>query len=149
MIIESGRVVATDTDKLWVETIGASKCSGCSLKSGCGQGLLSGVFGAKRLHLHLDLPHGLRAGVGDHLRVGVPELGLLLAAFTAYLLPLLLMIIVVVLASAYNLPELLIIISSVFALFVGFLLARALLHYGLIRLAKPVIVDDRCQAEVS
>ena len=149
MIMESGRVVATDADKLWVETIGASKCSGCSLKSGCGQGLLSGLFGAKRLHLHLDQPTGFNFRVGDQLRIGMPEQGLLLAAFTAYLLPLLLMITVVLLTSAFLLPELFVIIAAIFALFVGFLLARALLHYGLIRLAKPIIVDDRCQVEAS
>lgn len=41
MLYETGKVVAVDSDGLWLETLKKSTCAQCSAKAGCGQQLLA------------------------------------------------------------------------------------------------------------
>jgi len=45
MLRESGRVVAIESDAVWVETIRSSLCGSCAAKAGCGQDYLTGDVG--------------------------------------------------------------------------------------------------------
>ena len=45
MISETGRIVAIETDGLWVETIQRSTCGSCAAEKGCGQSLMARLMG--------------------------------------------------------------------------------------------------------
>jgi sigma-E factor negative regulatory protein RseC len=45
MILETGVVVAVESDGLWVETIQKSACEVCVAEKGCGQKFLSKLAG--------------------------------------------------------------------------------------------------------
>ncbi|TLX54694.1 transcriptional regulator [Stutzerimonas nosocomialis] len=88
MIEERGRVVAVETGGVWVETLQKTTCSGCSVRSGCGQGLMDRLGVRERRH-RVFAASDLVLGVGDQVTVGVPEAALLRGAVTVYLVPLL------------------------------------------------------------
>ena len=48
MLTETGRVVAVDGDRLWVETIRKSTCGSCAAQKGCGHGLLNRISDNQR-----------------------------------------------------------------------------------------------------
>lgn len=102
MMTERGRVVAVTDDSVWVETVRASTCSGCSARKGCGHGLLNGIGGGRRNYLRVlpgDVP--LRdVAVDDQVEVAIPEQVLLSGAAIVYLLPLLTMLAGMLLASS-------------------------------------------------
>ena len=58
MIEESGRVVALAPGAVWVETERNSTCSGCSVRGGCGQGLVE--------RLGIRNRRGLILALSDH-----------------------------------------------------------------------------------
>lgn len=91
MIVETGRVVAVETDVLWVETIQQSSCGTCAAKNGCGQGLMNRVFDGRRNQLKVPLGQFSAAdfAVDDQVELGVQESALVSSAMVVYLLPLL------------------------------------------------------------
>ena len=92
---ESGRVVAIESDALWVETIRRSTCGSCAAQKGCGQGLLNKLGDGKRNHLRVllgDVPASDFA-LDDEVRFAVPEHVLLKGAAIVYLTPLLALLI--------------------------------------------------------
>ena len=44
MFTEQGKVVAIDSDRLWVEVVRHTACGGCAAKSDCGTGLIDSGF---------------------------------------------------------------------------------------------------------
>lgn len=116
MLKESGRVVAVDVDGLWVETLKTSTCAKCVAKAGCGQNLAAKLMPTSNMTLikaffqkendsNSDAMPGEaieverpaqecdRWKVGDTAIIGVAENALLAAAFFAYGVPLILMVI--------------------------------------------------------
>ena len=129
MIEETGRVVAVDHQHVWIETIRKSGCSSCSVRSGCGQGLLSRIRDNSRNHIHLCTELDLQ--VGDEVVLGMPEQAFIRSSFLAYGLPLLALIAAVVLADRlFYLPEPWVIVAAIIGLAGGFLLVRWLSHLG-------------------
>ncbi len=104
MIEERGQVVAVETGGVWVETLQKTTCSGCSVRSGCGQGLMDRLGVRERRH-QVFAASDLLLGVGDHVTVGVPEAALLRGAATVYLVPLLALFASALLASWLSLGE--------------------------------------------
>lgn len=87
MIEETGIIVAVDGDRAEVLTRRRSSCGGCEVRGACGTSLLDRLLG--RREVRLDALNRVDAGIGDEVVVGVPEDGVLIGAFVAYILPLL------------------------------------------------------------
>lgn len=88
MIEEQGRVVAVEAGAVWVETLRKSTCSSCSVKAGCGQGLLD-QLGAGGRRGYVRALSDLHLSVGDAVVIGVREELLVRGSLLVYLLPLL------------------------------------------------------------
>ena len=100
MMIESGRVVAVESDGLWVETIRKSTCGACAVQKGCGHGIINRLTDGSRNYLRV-LPgdHSLsECSVDDQVRFAVPEAVILRGSLVVYVLPLLCMLFGAVLA---------------------------------------------------
>jgi sigma-E factor negative regulatory protein RseC len=90
MLTETGRVVAVETDSLWVETIRRSTCSSCNLQKGCGHGLINRISDGSRSFIRV-LPGALDPGaceVDDEVRISIPEDVILRGSLIVYILPL-------------------------------------------------------------
>jgi sigma-E factor negative regulatory protein RseC len=94
MLIESGEVVAVDSDAVWVETVGRSTCGKCVARKGCGHGLLGELGSGRRNYIRVlpgkVLPAQCR--VGDRVDIALPEAAMLRGALLVYLVPVLLML---------------------------------------------------------
>lgn len=91
MLKESGRIVALEGDRAWVETLRQSACGSCAARGGCGHGLLNSALpGGSRGLVRARLPETLRPRIAVHDRVelSLPEGSFLRAAALLYLLPL-------------------------------------------------------------
>lgn len=90
MLEEQGRVVALEPGAVWVETMGKSTCSGCSARSGCGQGLMDrlGIRGRRGLVRALT---DLELQPGSPVIIGIDEKVLLRGSLLVYLFPLLML----------------------------------------------------------
>tara|TARA_B100001540_G_scaffold303325_1_gene311814 strand:- start:272 stop:745 length:474 start_codon:yes stop_codon:yes gene_type:complete len=94
MLTETGRVVAVESDSLWVETIRKSTCGTCAARKGCGHGLLNSMSDGSRGYVRV-LPgdQSLSAcAVDDEVLISIPEEVLLRGSMIAYVLPLLCML---------------------------------------------------------
>lgn len=118
MIEEQGRVVAVESGAVWVETLRKSTCSSCSVKAGCGQGLLD-QLGASGRRGYVRALSDLQLNVGDAVIIGVHEDLLVRGSLLVYLLPLSGLFAAAVLAEQVGLTEPWVILSAL----CGFLLA--------------------------
>ncbi|MGB1141003.1 MAG: SoxR reducing system RseC family protein [Halioglobus sp.] len=94
MLTETGRVVAVETESIWVETVRQSTCGSCAARKGCGHGIMNRYTDGRQAYIRV-LPgeRGLQdCRVDDQVRFAIPEDVLLRGSFIAYLLPLLSMI---------------------------------------------------------
>lgn len=126
MLTEVAKVVAIDTDGLWVETHQQSACEQCRAKNGCGQKLLASATSELTLVKALfnpSSPNNLWK-VGDEVTIGIEERALINGAFLAYLLPLISMVGFVVLGAWFGLADPLLALSAVSGLGVGGLVVR-------------------------
>tara|TARA_R110000868_G_scaffold27506_1_gene104259 strand:+ start:21908 stop:22363 length:456 start_codon:yes stop_codon:yes gene_type:complete len=118
VIEEQGRVVAVEPGAVWVETVRKSTCSSCSVKAGCGQGLLE-QLGASGRRGYVRAVSDLQLNIGDAVVIGVREDLLVRGSLLVYLLPLLGLFAAAVLAEQAGWSEPLVILSALF----GFLFA--------------------------
>ena len=123
MIEEAGRVIAVQGDDVWIETIRTSSCSGCSARSGCGQGLLAKIKDGTRSHIRLKTE--LKLTVDDEVILGLPEQAFIRSSFLAYGFPLVMLIVAVLLAdSVFSLAEPWVILAALLGLVAGFFAVR-------------------------
>ncbi|WP_439107802.1 SoxR reducing system RseC family protein [Congregibacter sp.] len=104
MLIETARVVALDSDAVWVETLRQTSCGSCAARSGCGHGMINGVkAGVSQGLVKALLPadKSLVVSLHDSVEIAMPERGFLRAAWMLYAMPLLTMILAAVLADQY------------------------------------------------
>ncbi len=87
MSVETGIVVEVCDDHVVVETQRQSTCGGCSLRSGCGTGLLGSVLGVRRNRVRALAD--LRLKPGDRVNLELSHAALLQASALMYGLPLL------------------------------------------------------------
>lgn len=93
MILETGRIVAVESDSLWVETIQRSTCNSCSAEQGCGQSLMAKLSGhTSYLRVLLQGRDASQFHLGDQVKIGVPEEVVANGSLFAYLVPLLTML---------------------------------------------------------
>jgi sigma-E factor negative regulatory protein RseC len=94
MLIETGRVVAVETDSVWVETIRKTTCGSCAAQKGCGHGMMNKISAGRR-SLIRALPGKLRpaeCSVDDEVTISIPEEVILRGSLIVYILPLLCML---------------------------------------------------------
>lgn len=123
MIEEPGRVVALEAGAVWVETRRKSTCSGCSAKSGCGQGLMD-TLGVRERRGLIRAVCDLNLRVGDSVIVGIREDVLLRSAVLVYLLPLLMLMVAALLAAQFSAREPVVILAGLAGFFVSWLIVR-------------------------
>ena len=90
MVTESGRVVAVETDSVWVETLQQSTCNSCAVQKGCGQSLLNKWHAGRPNHIRVLL-RDQRAStyvIGDRVDIAVPDEVILKGSLIVYILPL-------------------------------------------------------------
>jgi sigma-E factor negative regulatory protein RseC len=90
VIEEQGTVLAVSGDLAEVACERRSACGACSVRNGCGTSLLEQLFGRRSRVLDVRNPIGARPG--ERVFIGIREDALVKAAVSAYLLPLLGMI---------------------------------------------------------
>jgi sigma-E factor negative regulatory protein RseC len=88
MIVETGTVVAIESDSLWVETIQKTACDACVAQKGCGTRVLSKLTGkTNRIRVLLDR-HSVEAiTVGQDVDIAIPEDVIVKGSLLVYLLP--------------------------------------------------------------
>ncbi len=125
MIAETGRVVAIESNGLWVETIQRSTCGSCAAQKGCGQSLLARLAGhSSYLWVLLEGRDSARYHLGDEIQLGIPEDVVVKGSLFVYLLPLLLMIFGSGLANAWFASEGLSVLGGLLGLLSGGLVVR-------------------------
>lgn len=93
-LTETGRVVAVETDGVWVETIRQSTCGSCSARKGCGHGLLNRAADGRYGYIRV-LPGNLPiadVAVDDQVRFAIPGSVIVRGSLVVYALPLLLLL---------------------------------------------------------
>ncbi|WP_444921602.1 SoxR reducing system RseC family protein [Microbulbifer sp. CnH-101-G] len=98
MLEERGRIVAIESDAVWVETIQRSACNGCEAKSGCGTGLLGDFFSSStRVRAVLNGYPANKISLNDTAVIGIAENALTSSTLLVYLLPLVSLVLVALL----------------------------------------------------
>jgi sigma-E factor negative regulatory protein RseC len=123
MIEEAGRVVALASGSVWVETSRNSTCSGCSVRGGCGQGLIDRLGIRERRGLILASSN-LQLSVGDAVVVGIREGVLLRGALLVYLFPLIALLVSAVVAAELSAAEPYVILVGLAGFLVSWLIVR-------------------------
>lgn len=90
MIEERAKVVAMDTQWVWVETQRKSACGHCAVNKSCGTSILANILGKKRNTMAVF--NTLPVKVGDDVLVGIEEDSLVRGSLLIYALPLILLI---------------------------------------------------------
>ncbi len=89
MMFETGRVVAVETDGVWVETIRKTTCGSCAAQKGCGHGMMNRISEGRR-SLVRALPGRIQpeqCTVDDEVRISIPEEVILRGSVVVYILP--------------------------------------------------------------
>lgn len=144
MIIETGRIVAIENTGVWVETIQKTACGSCKAEKGCGQRLINkwdGHTSYIRVLLEGRSPAGYQAG--DEIQIGIPEEVIAKSSLTAYIIPLLVLVIATSIAHVQFANEAITIISG----FTGLLLGGLIVRWHSWRNRhnpelQPILVDD-------
>ena len=99
---ETGRVVAVESDAVWVEADRTAACGKCAARAGCGQGALSAMLqsGTGRVRaVSSDALKAEQCELGEEVVIQVPESTLLSGTFLIYGAPLTVASLAAVLAS--------------------------------------------------
>ena len=88
MLEQSGTVMAVEPGAVWVQTRRQSTCGSCSVRAGCGHGVLD-RFQQDRDHAYILARTDRTATVGDEVVIGIPESAVIKMSALVYLLPLL------------------------------------------------------------
>lgn len=125
MITETGRIVAIDSQCLWVETIQRSTCQSCSAEKGCGQSLVA-KWGGKTsfIRVLLEGRDPAEYQLHDEVTIGIPDAVVANGSLLVYLTPLVSMMVALFAAEWLNLPEGGVIALAALGLVSGGLLVR-------------------------
>jgi sigma-E factor negative regulatory protein RseC len=127
MLEETAQVVEVKDGLLIAETQSRSGCNHCSSNS-CTTSVVAKLFGVKRNRLVME--NSLSAKPGDQVVIGIPDQLLVRASLTAYLLPLMIMLLVTALGDLAGIDELLLSLLAMIGLAVGFFTVRWLSRNG-------------------
>lgn len=145
MILETGRIVAIETEGVWVETIRKSVCGSCKAEQGCGQRLINQLDGhTAYIWVLLEGRRPTDYQLGDEIQVGIPEEVIAKGAMLVYMVPLISLLIATAGAHHQFAHEGLTTLSGFAGLLLGGLIVRW--HSWRNRLnsdLQPVLVDER------
>lgn len=145
MIIETGRIVAIEPEGVWVETIQKTACGSCKAEKGCGQGLLSKVYGhSSYIWVLLEGRDAACYHMGDEIRIGIPEDVVAKGALLVYMLPMLTLVLATSVAHVQFANEAITTFSGLVGLLLGGLVVRWHSWRNRCNPAlQPVLIDDR------
>lgn len=86
MLEETGHIVGVDGEFALVESERTSTCGACSVRKGCGTGVIAKLLGNKRMQLRVV--NRINATVGDHVVIGISESSLVRGSLAVYAAPL-------------------------------------------------------------
>lgn len=139
---ETAWVVAVSDNEVEVETTRRSTCGACSLKSGCGQGLLNSLGEGKRQRMRLSLPEDMNLQPGDEVQLGIRPDALLRMSLMVYILPLGGLFAGIFGATFAGLPETGALVVGLLGLVAGFLVTRRISGRCAGGQWQPVILDN-------
>ena len=87
MIVETGTVVALESDALWVETIQKTACEACVAQKGCGTRVLSKLTGKTNRIRVLAEQSCDHLKIGQDVSIGIPEDVIVKGSMLVYFLP--------------------------------------------------------------
>ncbi|THB64303.1 MAG: hypothetical protein D6B27_10665 [Gammaproteobacteria bacterium] len=124
MIEEIVKVAAVNGDEVTIESLRKSTCGGCSVKNGCGAGILADYFNRKEGVISMTLKNSIGAKRGDNIVIGIDESSVVQGSFIVYIVPLLFMFVFTVIGlliskSAEIQSDWLQIVFGIFGLAVG------------------------------
>lgn len=141
MIVETGQVVCTESDSVWVQTVQQSTCGGCRARHGCGQKLLH-QFAASAGEIRARCDHTLLSdlGPGDSVEIGIAEGAVVAASLVTYGLPIVFLVLGAWLGASLD-SNVLNALTALAGLLAGALLVRYLVnHYFRSRYFEPVVL---------
>jgi sigma-E factor negative regulatory protein RseC len=145
MILETGRIMAIETDGVWVETIRKSACGSCKAEKGCGQSLINKWDGhTAYIWVLLEGRNPADYQLGDEIQIGIPEEVIVKGAMLVYMVPLITLLLATAFAHHQFAHEGISTLSGFAGLLLGGLIVRW--HSWRNRLnsdLQPVLVDDR------
>ncbi|MGV8834530.1 SoxR reducing system RseC family protein [Cellvibrio sp.] len=145
MILETGRIMAIETDGVWVETIRKSACGSCKAEKGCGQSLINKWDGhTAYIWVLLEGRNPADYQLGDEIQIGIPEEVIAKGALLVYMVPLITLLLATVFAHLQFAHEGITTLSGFVGLLLGGLIVRW--HSWRNRLnsdLQPVLVDGR------
>ena len=145
MILETGRIVAIETEGVWVETIRKSACGSCKAEKGCGQSLINQWDGhTAYIWVLLEGRNPADYQLGDEIQIGIPEEVIAKGAMLVYMVPLITLLLATVFAHHQFAQEGITTLSGFAGLLLGGLIVRW--HSWRNRLnsdLQPVLVDER------
>ncbi|RZA00472.1 MAG: transcriptional regulator [Moraxellaceae bacterium] len=149
MLLETGRIVAIESQGLWVETIQRSACGSCQAQKGCGHSLLA-KFGASAssLWVLLEGRDPAHYHLGDEVKIGVPEEVITKGSLFVYMVPLAIMITATLVAHQHALSDALTTLCALAGLVLGAIIVRWCSH--LIRFdtrLQPVLIDEKMRIQ--
>lgn len=125
MVEEIATVVSCDDNGVWLTTTPVASCNACNVSDDCGTGIVAKTLTPKTLHFFV--PSTLKLLPGEQVKIGLPEHKLVTAALVVYMLPLLLMLLPALLASAAGVSEGGLMLIALCGAALGFVVAR---RYG-------------------
>jgi sigma-E factor negative regulatory protein RseC len=143
MLYETGVVVRTTADAVWVKTLRKSTCGGCQARHGCGQGLLQRALASSTADIRArlartDTPVGLQPG--DEVEIGITEGAVVTASLLAYGLPIFMLIAGCAIGAWYTLSDPAQLFLGGLGLGVGLLISRLVLDYFKPSYFEPLVV---------
>lgn len=145
MILETGRIVAIETEGVWVETVRKSTCGSCKAEKGCGQSLINKWDGhTAYIWVLLEGRDSAVYHLGDEVQIGIPEDVIAKGALIVYMLPLLTLVLATAITHHQFAHEGISTLSGFAGLLMGGLMVRW--HSWRNRLnsdLQPVLVDER------
>jgi sigma-E factor negative regulatory protein RseC len=151
-LLETGRVVAIESDAVWIEAERSAACGRCAARAGCGQGALSGLLQQDKGRVRALSGDDLSAAqchLGEHVWIRLPEAALLSGTAVIYGFPLVLGTLAAVVLSSRG--DLWAAVGFCLGTFSGF----TILHHAIARLggrlpgfAEPELVRKAHDAEV-
>jgi sigma-E factor negative regulatory protein RseC len=121
MLEETGTVIDTQGDTLWVQTISRSSCSKCST-SACSTSVIGKLFNLKRNVLQME--NTLQAIKGQRVVIGIPDSTLVKASVWAYLVPIVFMVAATMVALSLGAGDALQAMVAAAGLVLGFMVVK-------------------------
>lgn len=140
MIEEYATVVGLDGEYVLIETQMKSSCGNCCSVSQCGVSVLSILF--SRAGNRLALINHLNLVMGDQVIIGIDESKLLSSAILAYILPITIMIMTVVILDAMYFSDTILILSALLSLLVAMKLSNHIISQSNHKSGEIVLIRN-------